>query len=156
MATIIYRTEHGTEFITYGSAVTKKTTIPSMGLSNITKKVFGKRVKLIFHTNCPQYHVVPVKFDFDYEAITYPASGSPDDLINKIMSLNYQENTLFEFVSTEGQTTFPIATYGYKQVAVFLNGAVQVSGVDYEYNLGTNVIFNSALSAGDQITILKP
>ena len=152
MSILIYRTQHGTNFIQSGATTV---VIPPMGIVQIQKKVFGKKVKLVLRTSCPDYLNVKDKYAIDYDNVSYPTSSNPDDLIHKIMADNYEEHSLFEFTATEGQTAFPVTTYGYKQVAVFLNGSI-CQKEDYTYTLGFSVTFNSALSAGDHVTILKP
>lgn len=59
------------------------------------------------------------------------------------------------WTATAGQTTFAV-TGGYDpgRVLVFLNGVKQVNGTDVTVSSGTNLVFASALAAGDVVDLM--
>lgn len=153
MATLIYRTQYGTSFVTYGHASTQTFTFPLLTITNIQKKVFGKKVKLLVRSTAPSYLNVPDKLAYEYDNITYPVSANADELITKIFSENSVVDKVLTFTALEGQTEFAKPS-GYDSVVVFVNGVAQLEDSDFSYTNFTTVTFTSALSAGDEVIIL--
>jgi hypothetical protein len=153
MATIIYRTQYGTSFVTYGLNKTQTVTFPLLTITNIQKKVFGKKVKLLVRSSAPSYLNITDKLAYEYDQITYPVSSDPDDLITKIFAENALVDRVLPFVALEGQTVFSKPS-GQDNVVVFVNGAVQNLDSDYTYTNYTTITFTAPLSAGDEVIIL--
>jgi hypothetical protein len=57
------------------------------------------------------------------------------------------------YTATGGQTTFT-AVYDVGYVDVYLNGVKQVLGTDFSASSGTNIVFASGLTAGDNVDIV--
>ena len=75
--------------------------------------------------------------------------GYVDTAINSTLS----SSTRAVYTATAGQTTFNI-TYTPGNLDAYINGAKQVSGVDYTAINGTSITFTAALQAGDVIDLV--
>jgi hypothetical protein len=153
MATIIYRTQYGTSFVTYGHSTTQTVTFPLLTIANIQKKISGKRVRLVIRSNAPSYMNVPDKLGYEYDNITYPVHSDPEDLITKIFAENALVDNVLQFSSLEGQDVFSKPS-GQDNVVVFVNGAAQNSDSDYTYTNFTTITFMAPLKSGDEVIIL--
>lgn len=127
-------------------------TIPYGYINNVIIKKNKGVYKILLKFIPDAYSNTITSLEFPYADVTFPASTSPQDLVNKIISDNSQQPGVETFTALGGQTQFDFEKQKFGlDVWVVVNG---VGVADSQYTVNTdNIVFNNPMAGGEEVKI---